>query len=95
MGMSVKPVRMRFDYSEEFGRAIPDAYERLIVNAMQGDTSLFARDDEVEEAWKLLQPVLDGWSESNTPPCNYRIGEWGPANSDALLAKDGRRRWNR
>ncbi len=95
MGMSVKPVRMRFDYSEEFGRAIPDAYERLIVNAMQGDTSLFARDDEVEEAWKLLQPVLDGWSESNTPPCNYRIGEWGPANSDALLAKDGRRWWNR
>lgn len=95
MGMTVKPVRMHFDYSEEFGRAIPDAYERLIVNAMHGDTSLFARDDEVEEAWKLLKPVLNGWNESSTPPSNYRIGEWGPVNSDALLAKDGRRWWNR
>jgi glucose-6-phosphate 1-dehydrogenase len=93
-GMSALPVRMHFDYKESFGSAIPDAYERLILNAILGDASLFARNDEVEAAWKLMNPVLEGWADSDIPPCNYRAGTWGPRNADAMLATEGRTWWN-
>lgn len=93
-GMIVSPVRMRFDYSEAFGKQIPDAYERLLLNALQGDPALFARDDEVEEAWELITPLLQTWRSDHVPPEPYPAGAWGPPSADALLQADGRRWWN-
>lgn len=93
-GMEVKPVRMQFEYKDAFGKAIPDAYERLLLNAMLGDASLFARDDEVETAWQLITPVLEAWMHSSAAPASYRAGTWGPESAEDLLAADGRKWWN-
>jgi glucose-6-phosphate 1-dehydrogenase len=92
--MNVRPVRMHFDYGEAFGKPIPDAYERLLLNAMLGDASLFARDDEVEEAWKLVTPILKAWMEDQDAPHPYNPGTWGPEAADELLEADGRCWWN-
>jgi len=94
VGMSVQPVRMRFSYAQEFGRAIPDAYERLLLNALLGDASLFARADEVEMAWQVVGPVLERWIHSDAEPAPYRAGTWGPVEADEMLRADGRRWWN-
>lgn len=93
-GMRVQPVRMRFAYEQEFGKAIPDAYERLLINAMLGDASLFARHDEVDLAWQILTPVLHRWGDPLTQPNAYAPGSWGPSSGDQLLAADGRNWWN-
>ncbi len=92
--MNVKPVRMHFDYSEAFGKEIPDAYERLLLNAMLGDAGLFARDDEVEAAWELITPILEAWKADDVPPRPYPAGTWGPKSADALVWSDRRKWWN-
>jgi glucose-6-phosphate 1-dehydrogenase len=92
--MEVKPVRMHFDYSEAFGKEIPDAYERLLLNAMLGDASLFARDDEVEAAWQLITPILHAWNADSAPPRPYYAGTWGPEAANALVESGGRCWWN-
>jgi glucose-6-phosphate 1-dehydrogenase len=92
--MNVRPVRMHFDYSEAFGKPIPDAYERLLLNAMLGDASLFARDDEVEAAWTLVTPILEAWKNDPEPPHTYKPGTWGPDAAEKLVAADGRCWWN-
>ncbi|MFL7791946.1 MAG: glucose-6-phosphate dehydrogenase, partial [Anaerolineae bacterium] len=71
-----------------------DAYERLLLDAMQGDASLFARHDEIELAWKLVDPVIAAWEKPDAlPMAFYEPGSWGPAEADELLAKDGSRTW--
>ncbi len=93
--MKVAPVTMDFRYSEFFGASQPEAYERLLMDAMHGDSTLFARRDEVEAAWERVTPLLDVWREN--PPLdhpNYEAGTWGPDAAVALLARDGRR-WRR
>ena len=93
--MKVDPVTMDFRYSEFFGASQPEAYERLLMDAMHGDSTLFARRDEVEAAWERVTPLLDAWREN--PPLdhpNYEAGTWGPDAAVALLARDGRR-WRR
>ncbi|TXI40946.1 MAG: glucose-6-phosphate dehydrogenase [Nitrosomonas sp.] len=87
----VHPVKMDFRYSAYFGAAQQEAYERLICDCMAGDSTLFARNDEVLASWKLLTPILERWQNSkpiNFP--NYQAGKWGPAEADAMLAADGR-----
>ena len=77
--MRVETVKMDFRYSEHFGGKTPDAYERLLLDALNGDSTLFARRDEVEAAWELVTSVLDVWRER--PPRdlpNYEAGTWGP-----------------
>ena len=89
--MHLRPVDMRFSYSETFNTPSPDAYETLIWDIMAGDATLFMRADQVEAAWSLLMPVLEVWSDS--PPTdfpNYASGSWGPEASSALIARDGR-----
>ncbi|HYH13521.1 MAG TPA: glucose-6-phosphate dehydrogenase [Thermomicrobiales bacterium] len=86
----LRPVRMDFLYGQSFGEAGPDAYERLLLDAMLGDPTLFARRDEVETAWSLMQPVLDGWEELPVPIYPYESGTWGPSKSDALMQRDNR-----
>ena len=88
--MNLKPVDLHFAYKEAFPDAhIADAYERLILDAIRGDASLFARGDEVEAAWKLLSPLLEAWQERPGDVQPYFTGTWGPERAASLLG-DGR-----
>lgn len=90
----LRPVRMDFLYGSSFGDSGPDAYERLLLDAMLGDPTLFARRDEVETAWSLMQPILDGWQDMALPVYPYESGSWGPTKADTILRRDGRE-WRR
>jgi glucose-6-phosphate 1-dehydrogenase len=81
-------VEMDFDYEQSFGEP-PEAYERLFLDAMAGDQTLFTRSDWINLSWSLLAPVQDRWSGPEAPP-PYPSGSWGPPEADALLARDGR-----
>lgn len=88
------PVTMDFDYGSSFEDASPEAYERLLLDAMLGDATLFARRDEVEAAWSLVTPVLEGWARPGAPPVeSYAAGSWGPAAASRLLQPAGRAWW--
>jgi glucose-6-phosphate 1-dehydrogenase len=88
--MRTTPADMAFHYSDRFGdRSIPDAYERLIIDALQGDPSLFARSDEVEAAWAIVEPLLDPQEEPMTVH-PYEPGSWGPTAAEDFTNKDGR-----
>lgn len=89
----IQPVKMDFRYGSYFGMAPPEAYERLICDCILGDSTLFAREDEVFNSWRLLTPILDYW-QANPPKDfpNYAAGTWGPKAADDLIAKD-RRKW--
>jgi len=90
--LRIEPVKMDFHYGTSFGKASPEAYERLLLDAMCGDATLFARRDEVEGAWRFIDLIESAWHNHPTPPpiCTYESGSWGPAEADALLARDGR-----
>jgi glucose-6-phosphate 1-dehydrogenase len=84
-------VNMDFRYETSFGRRLPDAYERLLLDALQGDASLFARSDEIELAWNLIDPVLQICEDAEAPPLTtYKPGSWGPLEADNLMTRDGR-----
>lgn len=90
---TTQPVDMEFHYHSSFkGNSLPDAYERLLLDAIRGDASLFTRSDGIEAAWRLVDPVIQGWeTRSDAPPLAvYTRGSWGPKEADALLARDGR-----
>jgi glucose-6-phosphate 1-dehydrogenase len=85
-----QPVKMNFRYATTFGSNTAEAYERLVLDAMIGDGTLFIRGDEAEASWKLYTPVLDYWrSVGRTGMDNYAAGSWGPPSADALLARHG------
>ena len=88
--IEVRTVDMEFDYETDFGSGTPEAYERLILDCMLGDATLFARSDEIEAAWEIFDPVLEYWSEGGRPP-TYRPGTSGPPSADELMRQDGRR----
>jgi glucose-6-phosphate 1-dehydrogenase len=92
----IEPVKMDFHYGTSFGRPSPEAYERLLLDAMTGDATLFARRDEVEEAWAFIDPIEEGWQAKRNAPelFFYPAGSWGPKEADDLLARDGRA-WRR
>jgi len=94
--LRIEPVKMDFHYGTSFGKASPEAYERLLLDAMSGDATLFARRDEVEQAWKWIDVIEDAWHKSQNPPslCTYPAGSWGPKEADELLERDGRS-WRR
>ncbi len=91
--LCMSSLTMAFDYRKVFGGDPPEAYERLLLDCMLGDQTLFIRHDDVEAAWSLLDPVLEVYQadESGRSLCGYPAGSWGPAESDALLERDGRR----
>ena len=91
-GMRTRSVDMDFHYADDFAtEVLPEAYERLLLDAMQGDASLFARADEIELAWGLVDPIREGWEQPGAPPLAfYEQGSWGPVEADDLLARDGR-----
>jgi len=83
-----QPVKMNFRYSTTFGSNTPEAYERLVLDAMIGDGTLFIRGDEAETSWKLYTPVLEAWAAAGREGMDsYPAGSWGPASAEALLAK--------
>ncbi|MEM7536711.1 MAG: glucose-6-phosphate dehydrogenase [Chloroflexota bacterium] len=86
----IRTADMDFHYQSAFGDTVmPDAYERLLLDAINGDASLFARTDEIENAWKLIDPILQNWEMTNVPPvATYEPGTWGPSEADLLLARD-------
>jgi glucose-6-phosphate 1-dehydrogenase len=91
----MRSVDMEFHYKDSFGKtAIPEAYERLLLDALAGDASLFTRADEVETAWGLIDPILEAWESQKGPLPEYEPGSWGPAEADELLKRDGRS-WSR
>ena len=87
---------MDFQYSTSFGKSSPEAYERLLLDAMAGDATLFARKDEVETAWEFVDAIEDAWHKSSDPPkmAESPAGSWGPKEADDLLHRDGRK-WRR
>ena len=90
MSLGVRPVRMHFSYDSEFGAYTPEAYERLLLEAIAGDATLFIRRDEVETAWKIADSIRLGWEgRSLTNREFYSAGTWGPIAADDLLAQLG------
>jgi len=78
---------MDFVYDRSFAIALPEAYEHLLLDALRGDSTLFMRSDEVESAWRFVDPVLQAWQADDPPPlCFYPAGTWGPPQADCLLA---------
>ena len=92
----IEPVKMDFHYGTSFGKASPEAYERLLLDAMAGDATLFARRDEVEQAWAFIDTIRAAWAEEkvDAPLHKHPAGSWGPEEADDLLARDGRS-WRR
>ena len=90
--MSMQPMNMEFHYESAFAdQPTPEAYERLLEDALAGDARLFIRSDHIEEAWKIVDPLLEAWEDSGSAaPHLYTPGSWGPQAADALLAQDGR-----
>jgi glucose-6-phosphate 1-dehydrogenase len=90
-GMKLRQTDLEFRFSREFHGMMPDAYERLLLDALEGDASLFARADEVEAAWAICDPILNEWQRSNDPPLYiYESGGWGPPECGDWMAAQGR-----
>ena len=88
----MRSVDMDFHYRTSFHITLPDSYERLLLDALAGDASLFTRSDEIEACWRLVDPVIQGWEREGIPELvSYLPGTWGPSDAHDLLARDGRR----
>jgi len=96
MLFQLHPVQMDFFYNQAFPAALPEAYERLLLDAVRGDSTLFTRNDEVQAAWEFLDPILRSWSGPKPPPLHfYEAGTWGPPAADSLLEGCGAQWRNR
>jgi glucose-6-phosphate 1-dehydrogenase len=86
---------MDFRYGTSFGRRSPEAYERLLLDSLLGDATLFSREDSVDAAWRFVDPLLQHWAgEGGAALASYAAGSWGPEESANLMAAEGRR-WRR
>jgi glucose-6-phosphate 1-dehydrogenase len=94
LGMTIRTVHMDFLYGGAFRTGMPEAYERLILDTMRGDATLFTRTDEVEEQWALVDAIVAPWARDRPAFPNYAAGTWGPPSADELLHRDGRS-WRR
>src|SRR6476646_567246 len=89
-GIRLKPVSLDLNYTDTFQRPSPDAYERLLMDVVAGDPTLFMRRDEVEAAWAWVEPILIGWQQSERGPRRYPAGTSGPTDATTLIERDGR-----
>ena len=90
-GMTMRQTDLDFSYQKEFRNSMPEAYERLLLDALEGDASLFARSDEVEAAWSIIDPILDTWQTNNQPLLySYQTGDWGPTECTDWMHAQGR-----
>jgi glucose-6-phosphate 1-dehydrogenase len=88
-GIAIRGVTMDFRYGAAFGSSTPEAYERLILDALRGEATLFTRADEVEAQWGFIDPIFEGWAAHGAPIARYPAGSWGPAEADALVEPAG------
>ena len=90
-GMKLRLTDLEFDFHREFAGVMPEAYERLLLDAFQGDASLFARSDEVELAWGIIDPILAAWQQTRQPQLEiYEPGLWGPSEPSTWMDEQGR-----
>ncbi|MCE5198615.1 MAG: glucose-6-phosphate dehydrogenase [Armatimonadota bacterium] len=94
LAYQVQPVRMDFKYGTAFATSVPEAYERLILDAILGDQSLFPRADATEATWAICDPILKAWLANQVPLYTYKPGSWGPREAMEFIERDGRR-WRR
>lgn len=88
--MKIKPVEMDFTYKESYDAPVPEAYETLLLDVLEGDAALFMRADQVEEAWKIVTPILDSWKKGPAPRFpDYKPGSWGPKDALELIKGQG------
>jgi len=88
-GMRLKPVDLELDFRETFKKPRMEAYERLLMDVLRGQLTLFMRSDELEAAWQWVEPIIDFWEQEENAPLPYAAGTWGPAASSALIGRDG------
>lgn len=91
MQYQIHPVQMDFSYEDQFKTHLPEAYERLLLDVLRGDSTLFTRSDELEAAWRFCTPILDAWESADHKPESYPAGTWGPSAADNLLHRIGAR----
>jgi glucose-6-phosphate 1-dehydrogenase len=89
-GMRLQHVPLDMTFADAFGVRSPDAYERLLMDVVRGNQTLFMRRDEVDAAWAWVDPILDAWRNSSSLPKPYTAGTWGPSPSVAMIERDGR-----
>jgi glucose-6-phosphate 1-dehydrogenase len=89
-GLRLRPTGLDISFEKAFGIRYPDAYERLLMDTVRGNATLFMRRDEVEAAWSWAEPILDAWAVRQEPPRAYPAGSWGPTAAIALIERDGR-----
>jgi glucose-6-phosphate 1-dehydrogenase len=89
-GMRLREVSLDMSFAHAFQVRNPDAYERLVLDVVRGNQTLFMRRDEVEAAWNWIDPILQSWAQSAEPPKPYTAGTWGPSAAIALIERDGR-----
>ena len=80
-------------FAERFSVRVPDSYERLLLDVIRGNQTLFMRRDEVEAAWSWIDPIVTGWEETQQAVARYTAGTWGPSAAIALIERDGRTWW--
>jgi glucose-6-phosphate 1-dehydrogenase len=89
--MRLRLTDLDFSFQREFAGVMPEAYERLLLDVFQGDASLFARADEVELAWSIIDPIAAAWRQTGQPPLEiYEPGVWGPTNASGWMESQGR-----
>lgn len=93
-GMQLRLTDLSFQFRQRFSDEMPDAYQRLLLDVMHGDASLFARSDEVELAWSIIDPIIQTWDSGQPPLALYEAGEWGPPISEQWMEAQGRRWFN-
>ena len=89
-GLHLTPTQLDISFEKTFSTRYPDAYERLLMDSVRGNPTLFMRRDEVEAAWSWVEPIIEAWDSSREPPRPYPAGSWGPTSSIALIERDGR-----
>jgi glucose-6-phosphate 1-dehydrogenase len=89
-GLHLSPTQLDISFEKAFGTRYPDAYERLLMDSVRGNPTLFMRRDEVEAAWTWVEPIIDAWQDASEGPRLYPAGSWGPTSSIALIERDGR-----
>jgi glucose-6-phosphate 1-dehydrogenase len=88
-GLNIERVALEFHFADAFKQEPPEAYERLILDALMGDATLFARSDSIDRSWSLITPILEAWQEGRAPLAHYEAGSWGPPEADALPGAAG------
>jgi len=87
----VRTASMDFSYEQTFREESPEAYERLLLDALLGDPTLFIRTDEVEQCWRIVDPIIEHWADDQSPIPTYEAASWGPTDADRLIGRSGRK----